>query len=79
MPRFFFDTHDGGHSICDDEGIELASSDAAGRQALASLPDIARDVLPGDGDRHDITVDVRDETGRLMFTATLSLVARWID
>ncbi|MFC0408776.1 DUF6894 family protein [Roseomonas elaeocarpi] len=78
MPKFFFDIHDGEHYRRDQEGSELTDGEAARREALAVLPDIARDRSPGDN-RRDFIVDVRDETDRLVFTATLSLMARWIE
>ena len=38
-----------------------------------ALRDIARDTLP-DGDRRDYVAEVRDEAGRKVWRATLSLV-----
>jgi hypothetical protein len=76
MPHFFFDT------ICDQDlardevGIELPDLEAARQEAIRVLPDIARDELPNDGNRRDIMTDVRDETGRVVFTAQLSFTAR---
>jgi hypothetical protein len=78
MPRFLFDIYDGVRLTRDDEGSELPDREAARKEALSVLPDIARDRSP-DGDRRDFIVDVRDETGRVIYTATLSLVGRWID
>lgn len=47
-------------------------------QACQERPaDMARDVLP-DGDRRDFTVDVRTAVGEVIYTATLSLVGRWL-
>ena len=40
------------------------------------IPDIVRDMRL-DGDRRDIVSSVRDESGEVMFTATLSLAAEW--
>jgi hypothetical protein len=39
--------------------------------AVAVLPSIARDVLP-DGDRRVLTSKVRDESGKIRVTATLT-------
>lgn len=78
MFRFFFDTCDGARTFYDEEGMLLADDEAARHQAMIALPDIARDVVPKDGDRRDMMVDVRNEGGQVVFTATLSLVARWI-
>ena len=78
MPKFFFDIYDGERNFRDDEGSDLSDREAARVQALSVISDIARDNSP-DGDRRDFITDIRDETGRVIFTATLSLVARWID
>lgn len=44
---------------------------------MIALPDAARDTVPNDGDRRDMTVDVRDEAGWVLFTTTRSPIARW--
>ena len=74
MPRYYFDFHDGEHFTCDDEGVECMDFKAAQHAAIAVLPNIAWDELP-DGNRRDFTVKVRDESGRSLFQASLSLVA----
>jgi hypothetical protein len=75
MPRYFFDIDDGERRTPDDLGLELSLWEARD-QAVAVLPDIARDVLP-DGERRDFVSSVRDESGQVVYTATLSLVGRW--
>jgi hypothetical protein len=77
MPRYFFDTHDGEHELRDEEGSELLGLQEARDEAIRVLPGIARDVLPG-GDRGDFVSTVRDERGRPVFRATLSLRAEWL-
>ena len=77
MPRYYFDTDDGDTHIHDDEGMDLPSNEDARQAALAALPDIAKDKLP-DGDRRDFIIDMRDQHHRLIYTATLSLVGRWV-
>jgi len=72
MPRYYFDTQDGEFSVHDNEGVECANLDEAGALAVKSLPEMARDALP-DGDRRDFIVEVRDETGKPVLGATLSL------
>ncbi len=79
MSVFYFDTHDDQHTVRDDTGMELPDLEAARKEAMKLLPDIARDVLPNDGNRRDIIGDIRDETGRLVFTAHLAFIARQID
>ncbi|WP_426955696.1 DUF6894 family protein [Muricoccus radiodurans] len=78
MPHFFFDTSDGEHSFRDEEGMECCGAEAARIAALNALPGMVRDVMP-DGNRRDLTVNVRSEAGRSVFTVTLSLVAQWLD
>jgi len=71
VPRYFFDIHDGQYQP-DDEGVDCADFEAARREAMTSLPEIARFVLPKDGDTQAFTVLVRDESGVFVYTATLS-------
>ena len=78
MPRFFFDIIDGASLARDDFGIELDDLDEARDQAVAILPDLARDALP-DGDVHDFTCEVRNEAGRIVFRAKLMLRAGPVD
>ncbi len=78
MPRFYFDTHDGSVMNRDVEGHDLADYQSARSQALQTLPDMARDTLTKDGDRRDIIVDIRDEDGQVIYTASLSLLGRWL-
>ncbi|MBP0496536.1 DUF6894 family protein [Pararoseomonas indoligenes] len=77
MPRFYLDTSDGDFKITDHVGYDFADRDEARRLALDTLPDMARDKMP-DGDRRDFICNVRDEAGKPIFTATLSLIARWL-
>ncbi len=78
MPRFYFDVDDGHRQASDKEGTELSSREEARREAIAILPDIAREVLP-DGDRWAFICRVRDAKGTVIFKATLLLTAEWTD
>jgi hypothetical protein len=78
LSRFYLDTNDGDLSLKDSVGHELADREEARRLALETLPEMARDKLP-DGDRRDFICNVRDNAGTPIFTATLSLIARWLD
>jgi hypothetical protein len=80
MPRFFFDTNsDQGCDIQDVFGIELPDWEAARKEALKVVSDLARDgIPPTDGYRRDAIANVRDETGRVVFTAHLLSMATWI-
>jgi hypothetical protein len=74
MPRYYFDEYDGDTVTQDDEGLELDGIEAARAEARKALPDIARDVLPEDGDRRTMVVKVRDEAGKVVITATLTML-----
>ncbi|MBE7181394.1 MAG: hypothetical protein INR71_09345 [Terriglobus roseus] len=78
MPRYFFDIHDTG-STRDDTGTECADDEAARVLAIRTLPDIARDEIPKDGDRRHFVVLVTDENGRPTFSATLSYAGVWLN
>lgn len=78
MPRYYFDIDDGYRAVEDDTGQDLRDRQAARDMAIASLPPIAGDVMPN-GNRHCVTVLVRNETERPIFRATLELVAEWLD
>lgn len=78
MPRFFFDIDDGVKSYeGDDAGVELADAEVARREAIATLAEVAVEVLP-DGDRHSLKARVRDESERLIYEATLTLDGGWV-
>ena len=76
MPRYFFDTNDGDMLDLDDVGLDLTDHEAARREAIAALPDMARDKLP-DGDRRNFSVRVRDEAGAAIYSASLALTGEW--
>ena len=72
MPRFFFDVTDSGNVSIDDLGIELPSLEAARREALQTLGEIAKDELP-DGDHRQFSIDIREGDGAAILSASLSL------
>lgn len=71
MACYFFDIYDPDLAR-DDEGVECADLEAVRLQAKRTLPDIARDLLPQDGDHLFISVVVRDEQNQTVYTATLA-------
>jgi hypothetical protein len=77
MPRYFFDVDDGESRTRDDYGLELHDLEEVRKKAVSILPDVAREELP-DGDRRVFVCQARDESGTVLFMATLSLVAEWI-
>ncbi|PTM40635.1 hypothetical protein [Bosea sp. 124] len=76
MPRYFIDSSDGNFSHIDAEGVELAGDAAARYLALDALPDMVREVLP-DGDKREFAVCVRDEFGKVIYSASLTLAGAW--
>lgn len=76
MPRYFFDTDNGDLLVQDDEGIELPDAEAARTIGIAALPDMLRDRLP-DSDRRTFAVQVRDECGTILYSASLDMVGEW--
>jgi hypothetical protein len=79
MPRFYCDVSGSTFAMHDDEGQEFADREAARRDALLMLSEMARGLPRAGDDRYEIVASVRDAAGKLIFTASLSLVARWID
>lgn len=78
MPRYFFDIHDTG-STRDDTGTECADDEAARMLAIRTLPDVARDEIPRNGDRRGFMVLVRNELGQPVFSATLNYTGVWLN
>ncbi|GJE29110.1 DUF6894 family protein [Methylobacterium organophilum] len=76
MPRYFVDTSDDDLFVEDEEGQELAGVNDARRLALSVLPDMAREKMPN-GDRRSFLAIVRDEGGRVVYRATLTLRGEW--
>jgi len=77
MAKYFFDIFDGTLPLIDQVGQDLPDPQAARFQALSTLPDLARETLPN-GNRREFVIDVRDDAGLLVFTATLFLIGRWV-
>lgn len=71
MPRYFFDTIDDGRIVRDDEGLDCPDLDCAKIEAAKGLADLARDILPENGLRREMSVHVRDESGRQFFSTSI--------
>ena len=76
MPRYFFDIVDGELTV-DDVGVEYPNAHAARDAAIKALPDIARDTI-AQGSSREVLVLMRSEAGQALFTAALSLTAKWL-
>lgn len=79
MQRYFFDIYDGEGLRRDEKGRELAHPDKVPDEAMAVLSRLASDANARSNGRGriDLGTDVRNEQGDVVYTATLSLVARW--
>ena len=71
MQRYFFNIHDGAESFVDDTGTELSDDKSARQEAIETLAQVARDELPRDGDRTDISVHVTDSDGKPLFAVRI--------
>ena len=71
MPRYFFDVRDSGGFTRDEAGEDFVDFAEARAQAQTLLPDIAREELP-DGELHQISCDVRDDAGTLVYRGELT-------
>jgi hypothetical protein len=78
LPKFYFDTFDGDRTAIDADGIECASRQMVQDHAVDALPDMARELLP-DGPNRTFRVEVRDDSGDIVFRATLELNSTWLD
>jgi hypothetical protein len=70
MNRYYFDFDDGTRFYRDPEGTKTDDIDEVRREAIAILPEMAKNVPP-DCDRWVFKVQVRDHTDRVIFKATL--------
>ena len=77
--RVYYEVRDGDRHIRDDEGQEFANLKAAQKDAMTALVEMARALPSRNSDQNKITACVRDDTGNIIFTATLSLDAQWND
>ena len=76
MPRYFIDS-DNGHLLArDEEGSNLADIEAARREAMLALPEMAKGRIEH-GVPSPIVTTIRDEAGVVLFEATLTYSERW--
>ena len=78
MPRFYFDVREGVRFTEDEEGLELPDCNAAEREAAEAAASIGRDMLPK-GTARVVTVEVRNEHGQRLVTATVTLAVDRVD
>jgi hypothetical protein len=75
MHRYYFDIQDGDKILNDTEGLELDGIEAARREAMRALPEMAKDTLPNQ-DQRTLAMWVRDESGQTVLMAALSLMVQ---
>jgi hypothetical protein len=78
MAKFFFDIREGQKFILDEEGSEFPDVAAAEYEAAIAAAEMGRDRLP-QGDLRTIVVEVRNEHGQRVATATVSLTVERVD
>jgi hypothetical protein len=72
MPRYYFDVHKGDKVSLDDTGLEMDGIDTVWEELAKGLCDLIHELLPN-GERTGAVMEVRDETGRRVLTASLSI------
>ena len=76
MATYFFDVHDGDGVFVDDTGMELASMDAAIKEARRALADMVRDALREEVEQ-SLSIRIRDGAeGPVVLSVTTSTVTR---
>lgn len=76
MPRYFIDTDDDVLAVHDDQGQDFPNPVAARDMAHLILPDMVRQKMP-DSDHRTFRASVRDESGTVLYVATLTLIGEW--
>ena len=78
MPLFHFDVREGVRFSPDEEGLEFPDIAAAEREAAETAASIGRDLLPK-GSARAVTVEVRNQHGQRVVTATVTLALDRVD
>ena len=78
MPLFHFDVREGVRFTPDEEGLEFPDIAAAEREAAETAASIGRDLLPK-GSARAVTVEVRNQHGQRVVTATVTLALDRVD
>ena len=67
MPCYFFDIRDGEQLVPDDDGLDLATAQAAWAEAALSLADLAVDAIQAnERPCQPVAIEVRDENGPVL-------------
>ena len=74
---YYFDIRDGDRFTRDEAGLELDGIDAVRREAMRALRGTVGDVLP-DGGQRSVAVAVRNEDGKPVLMASLTLIVQQV-
>jgi hypothetical protein len=77
MPRYFFDTDDGFHHP-DENGQMLPNVRAARLEAITAAIGLMADIEP-EGDSAEFSCNVRDLSGRIVYTAAVTFIGMWAE
>jgi len=72
MPLFYIDLHDGTNVVRDTQGFDLPDIAAAQARLVQVMRRVAQ-LLDAVADRQDFLAIVRDQNGRVVLRATLTL------
>lgn len=78
MPHFYFDVREGVKFATDTDGLDFPDLDRAAQEAAIAAASIGRDLLPH-GTARSITVEVRNQYGQRVVTATVTLALDRVD
>jgi hypothetical protein len=71
MALYYFDVDENGTTSPDDHGTECADIGHVKQEAIRTLVDMIREVLP-DGDQHTLRIKVRSEGGDLVLQVAIN-------
>lgn len=71
MTIYYFDTYDGTELVPDEVGRDLPDLEAAKREAVRGLADLAKDTIPDAVDRK-LSICVRDEDSHEILRTSLA-------
>jgi hypothetical protein len=79
MPRYYFDLWEGTEFAEDEEGLFFLSLDAATREAVRALGEIVAEDLTADLRSKDLSIRIRNNTGRVLVDVAIRFAMQQID
>ncbi|WP_056185704.1 DUF6894 family protein [Methylobacterium sp. Leaf113] len=76
MPRFYFDFDCNHLRVVEGDAFDLRDAAAGRDEILKALAEIVKDALPKN-DQQTFQASVRDESGHLAYTATVTMTGLW--